>query len=60
VCTILIKYKEAAQLALLILNEEGEIEADIDSLCDGPCPACDTENDYFKNNPAQRKFIKSA
>ncbi len=51
----LIKNKEAATLALLILNEEGENEADIDSLCDSPCPACDAKDDYFKNNPHDRK-----
>jgi hypothetical protein len=44
----IIKYKEAAQLTLLILNEEGEIEADIDYLFDGPCPSCEAENDYLK------------
>jgi hypothetical protein len=38
------------------INEEGgsgdgEI---IDSLCDGPCPSCDTENDYFKLNPPKQ------
>ncbi len=56
----LIKYKETAHLALLILNEESESEAfiDIDSLCDGPCSSCDAENHYFKNNPVQRKLIQ--
>jgi hypothetical protein len=45
----LIKYKEAAQLALLMLNEEGgssEFET-IDSLCSEPCPSCDTELTIF-------------
>ncbi len=44
----LINYKNAAQLALLMLKEEGgysEIET-IDSLCSEPCPSCDTEADY--------------
>ncbi len=49
----LINYKEAAQLALLILNEEGETQAEIGTLCDGQCPACDSENDYFKRNLLQ-------
>ncbi len=46
----LINYINAAQLALLMLNEEGgssEFET-IDSLCSEPCPSCDTKNDYFK------------
>ncbi len=46
----LINYKNAAQLALLMLNEEGgssDFET-VDSLCSEPCPSCDTENDYFK------------
>jgi hypothetical protein len=41
----LIKYKEAAHLALLILNEEGETQVEIDSFCDRPCPLCNAEND---------------
>ena len=52
----LINYKNAAQLALLMLKEEGgssEIET-IDSLCSEPCPSCDTENDYFKLNPPKQ------
>jgi hypothetical protein len=35
----LINYKKAAQLALIMLSEEGganDIEMEIDSLCDGP------------------------
>jgi hypothetical protein len=39
-----------------MLNEEGG--ENIDSLCDGPCIACDSENDYFKLNPPQRKFTQ--
>ncbi len=54
----LIKYKNAAQLALLMLNEEGgSSDCDnIDSLCSEPCPSCDTENDYFKLNPQKHNF----
>jgi len=52
----IINYKNAAQLALLMLKEEGgsgdfERSSDfetIDSLCSEPCPSCDTENEYFK------------
>ncbi len=56
----LINCKNAAQLALLMHNEEGgsgdgEI---IDTLHDGPCPSCDTENDYFKLNPPERNFTQ--
>ncbi len=50
---ILINYKNAAQLALLMLSEEGD--TNIDSLCAGPCIARDSENYYFKLNPPQRK-----
>ncbi len=56
----LINYKNAAQLALLMLNEEGgssECEA-IDSLCSEPCPSCDTENDYFKLNRPKHNFMQ--
>ncbi len=56
----LINYKNAAQLALLMLNEEGgtsESES-IDSMCNGPCPGCDTENEYIKLNPPQRNFTE--
>jgi hypothetical protein len=56
----LINCKNAAQLALLMLNEEGwsdDCEI-IDSLCDRPCPSCDTENDYFKLNPPKWNFTQ--
>jgi hypothetical protein len=54
----LINYKNAAQLALLMLEEEvGSSDFDfIDSLCDEPCPSCDSENEYFKLNPPKRNF----
>ncbi len=54
----LINYKNAAQLALLMLKEEGgtsEFET-IDSLCSEPCTSCDTEEEYFKLNPPKRNF----
>jgi hypothetical protein len=56
----LIKYKNAAQLALLMLKEEGGSSyfETIDSLCSEPCPSCDTENDYFKLNPLKRNFTQ--
>ncbi len=38
-----INYKNAAHLALLMLNQEGGV--DIDSLCDKPCDACDSEDE---------------
>jgi len=43
-----------------MLNEEGGSDdgAIIDSLCDGPCPSFDTENDYFKLNPPKRNFTQ--
>jgi len=50
----LINYKNAAQLALLMLKEEFTI----DSLCSEPCPSCDTENEYFKLNPPKRNFTQ--
>jgi hypothetical protein len=56
----LINYKNAAQLALLMLNEDGgssDFET-IDSLCSEPCPSCDIENDYFKLNPPKRNFMQ--
>jgi hypothetical protein len=56
----LINYKNAAQLALLMLKEEGgysDFET-IDSLCSEPCPSCATENDYFKLNPPKRNFTQ--
>ncbi len=56
----LINYKNAAQLALLMLKEESEYSdfETIDSLCSEPCPSCDTENDYFKLNPPKRNFTQ--
>jgi hypothetical protein len=57
----LINYKNAAQLALLMLNEEGgssEFET-IDPLCSEPCPSCDTENDYFKLNPPKCNWTQN-
>ncbi len=56
----LIKYKNAAQLALLMLKEEGGSSyfETIDSLCIEPCPSCDTENDYFKLNPPKRNITQ--
>jgi len=57
-CAKLINYKNAAQLALFMLNEEGgSSDCDfVDSLCDEPCPSCDSENEYFKLNPPKRNF----
>jgi len=55
-CGRLINFKNAMQLALLMLNEE--VETNIDSLCDGPCARYDSENDYFKLNLPQRKLTK--
>ncbi len=54
----LIKYKDAAQLALLMLNEKGgSSDLDfVDSLCSEPCPSCDSENEYFKLNPPKQNF----
>jgi hypothetical protein len=54
----LINYKNAAQLALLMLKEEGgSSDYDfVDSLCSEPCPSCDSENEYFKLNPPKRNF----
>jgi hypothetical protein len=64
----LINYKNAAQLALLMLKEgsgysdfEPSASCDfdnIDSLCSEPCPSCDTENEYFKFNPPKRNFTQ--
>ncbi len=59
-CAKLINYKNAAQLALLMLKEESgssDFET-IDSLCSEPCPSCDTENAYFKLNPPKRNFMQ--
>jgi hypothetical protein len=43
-----------------MLNQEGGASDDetIDSLCNGPCPSCDTENDYLKLNPPKRNFTQ--
>jgi hypothetical protein len=56
----LINYKNAAQLALLMIKEEGESNdfERIDSLCSEPCPSSDTENNYFKLNPPKRNFTQ--
>ncbi len=56
----LINYKNAAQLALLMLKEEGGYSdfEKIESLCSEPCPSCDTENEYFKLNPPKRNFTQ--
>jgi hypothetical protein len=57
----LINYKNAAQLALIMLNEEGgtkDMEMEIDSLCDGPCASCDSEAEYFKLNPPKQNFTQ--
>ncbi len=59
----LINYKNAAQLALLMLNEKGGDYSDIlieniDSVCDTQCVACDAEEDYFKLNPPKRSFTQ--
>jgi hypothetical protein len=57
--TRLINFKISAHqalLELLMLNKEGG--QNIDSLCDGPCIPCDTENDYFKLNPPKRNFTQ--
>jgi hypothetical protein len=56
----LINYKNSAQLALLILIEEGGADdgETIDSLCSEPRPSCDTENDYFKLNPTKCNFMQ--
>jgi hypothetical protein len=44
----LIKYKDTAQLALILLKSETE---NIDSLCDPSdnCPGCESEDTYFAN-----------
>ncbi len=56
----LITYKNTAQLALLMLNEQGGSDdgETIDTLCDGQCSSCDTENDYFKLNPPKHNFTQ--
>ncbi len=60
----LINYKNAAQLALLMLNKEGgelndNLIENIDSLCDKPCVGCDAEEeDYLKLNPPECNFTQ--
>jgi hypothetical protein len=59
----LINYKNTAQLALLMLNEEGGecsdfCDENIDSLCDGPCASCESEEDFFKLNPPKCNFTQ--
>ncbi len=58
----LINYKNTAQLALIMLDEEGGAndinDIEIDSLCNGPCPSCDSEAGYFKLNPPKRNFTQ--
>jgi hypothetical protein len=50
-----INYKNPAQLALIMLYEEGGTDySEIDSLCNGPCASCDSESDYLKLNPPKR------
>jgi hypothetical protein len=51
-CTRLINFKNAAYLALIMLNGEGD--ENINSLC----LACDSENEYFKLNPPQQNFTQ--
>ena len=42
--TKFINYKNPAQLALIMLNEEGGTDdSEIDSLCNEPCASCDSE-----------------
>jgi hypothetical protein len=46
-----------------MLNKEGGecsdfCDEDIDLLCDGPCAACDSEEDYFKLNPPKHNFTQ--
>jgi hypothetical protein len=55
----LIKYKEAAQLALTMLKNEEEDDA----MCDIPfdqCPICDAEERYMKDNPRDKNTFKGA
>jgi len=59
----LVYYKNAAQLALLMLcQERGDIsqdkEEEIDSLSNGYCASCDSKEDYFKLNPPKRNFTQ--
>jgi hypothetical protein len=59
-CAKITNYKNAAQLALIMLYEESEsnIEVEIDSLCDGPCGSCDSETEYFKLSPPKCNFTQ--
>ncbi len=44
-----------------MLSQEGgesDIEEEIDSLCDGPCASCDSEEEYFKLNPPKHNFTQ--
>ncbi len=46
-----------------MLGEEGgeeysDTEGEIDSLCDGPCASCDSEEDNFKLNPPMHSFMQ--
>jgi predicted HTH transcriptional regulator len=44
-----------------MLSEEGgtnDIDMEIDSLCDRPCPSCDSEVEYFKLNLPKHNFTK--
>jgi hypothetical protein len=55
----LINYKNAAQLALIMLSEEGGAnDIEIDSLCNGPCASYDSEANYFKLNPPKHNFTQ--
>ncbi len=55
--------KNCSSTGIINAKEEGGDYSDIpleniDSLCDGPCAACDSEEDYFKLNPPQRSFTQ--
>jgi hypothetical protein len=57
----IINYKNAAQVALIMLSEEGgtnDIDMETDSLCNGPCPSCDSKAEYFKLNLPKRNFTQ--
>jgi hypothetical protein len=44
-----------------MLSEEGgtnDIDMEIDSFCDGSCPSCDSEAEYFKLNLPKRNFTQ--
>jgi len=49
----LIKYKD--RHCSSSTAQEGESQAEIDSLCDGTCPTCDSKND-FQVQPATEKI----